>query len=238
MYRNYIFDFYGTLADIRTDEEDSRAWETLALLYGERGAVYLPGELRREFLRLERCETERLDREYAEPDLRNVFTRLYTEKGVECDVSRAKETACVFREATRRYLCVYDGVKELLEELGRRGRGVYLLSNAQADFTRPEIGMLGLTDYFDGIVLSSEQGVKKPSPVLFETLLETYGLNRRESIMIGNDRESDIEGARLAGLSSLYIHTDISPQPKGRVRADYCVMDGDFRKIGPLIVKG
>ena len=104
------------------------------------------------------------------------------------------QTACVFREATRRYLCVYDGVKELLEELGRRGRGVYLLSNAQADFTRPEIGMLGLTDYFDGIVLSSEQGVKKPSPVLFETLLETYGLNRRESIMIGNDRESDIEG--------------------------------------------
>ena len=62
MYRNYIFDFYGTLADIRTDEEDSRAWETLALLYGERGAVYLPGELRREFLRLERCETDVMSR--------------------------------------------------------------------------------------------------------------------------------------------------------------------------------
>lgn len=237
MYRNYIFDFYGTLADIRTDEEDITAWETLAGLFRESGADYRPGELKREFHRLARNETERLGKEYAEPDLRQVFALLYTEKGVLCDASRAKAAAAAFRKATRRYIRVYDGVEDLLRELGQRGKGVYLLSNAQADFTRPEIRMLGLTDYFDGIVLSSEQGVKKPSPELFGMLLKTYGLDPGESIMIGNDEGTDIEGARLAGLASLYIHTAISPQPGGRVKADYCVMDGDFRKIRQLIVK-
>ena len=109
-------------------------------------------------------------------------------------------TAITFRALSRKFLRTYDGVKELLEELHERGRGVYLLSNAQTDFTRPEIEMLGLTRYFDGILLSSEQGCKKPSPVFFRRLLEQYRLNPAESIMTGNDEAADIAGAQ-----SLYL---------------------------------
>lgn len=46
MYRNYIFDLYGTLVDIRTDEERAEVWEKLRLFYGYYGAVYEAGELR------------------------------------------------------------------------------------------------------------------------------------------------------------------------------------------------
>ena len=45
-YDNYIFDLYGTLIDIRTDEEDIKAWEKMALLYRYYGAAYEAGELR------------------------------------------------------------------------------------------------------------------------------------------------------------------------------------------------
>ena len=127
------------------------------------------------------CEEE------AEPDLRKVFTRLYEEKGVPCNGLLAKMTAVTFRALSREYLKVYDGVKELLSELREQGKGVYLLSNAQTDFTRPEIEMLGLTKYFDGIFISSEEGCRKPSPLFFERLLERFGLDPGESIMIGND---------------------------------------------------
>ena len=34
MYKNYVFDFYGTLVDIRTDEEKKEIWDKLSLLYG------------------------------------------------------------------------------------------------------------------------------------------------------------------------------------------------------------
>ena len=54
--------------------------------------------------------------------------------------------------------------------LERAEKRIYLLSNAQTDFTRPEIEMLGLTKYFDGIFISSEQGCKKPSKIFFERL--------------------------------------------------------------------
>ncbi|WP_276951413.1 HAD family hydrolase [Acetatifactor muris] len=236
MYRNYIFDFYGTLADIRTDEENPLLWEKMSEIYSALGACYSAAQLRERFRFLEREESRRIGGEEAEPDLTKVFALLYQEKKVPCDVQQAKMTAITFRALSREYIRAYDGVKELLGELRRREKKVYLLSNAQTDFTRPEIEMLGLTPYFDGIFISSEQGCKKPSCVFFESLLRHFELNPRECIMIGNDESADIAGARRAGMDSLYIHTEISPREYGRVQATYRVMDGDFRKIRNLVL--
>ena len=237
MYRNYVFDFYGTLADIRTDEEAPELWEKMSEIYRALGASYEPRELQHTFRRLENEEVKRLGTSDAEPDLTKVLAMLYHEKNAFCDASQARMTAVTFRALSRRFLRVYDGVEELLGELRKRGRKVYLLSNAQTDFTRPEIEMLGLKHYFDGIVLSSEQGCKKPSPVFFRRLLEQYRLNPAESIMIGNDEAADIAGAQSVGMDTLYIHTGISPGEYGKVQATYRVMDGDFRKIGRLILE-
>ena len=55
--------------------------------------------------------------------------------------------------------------------------------------------------------------------------------------MIGNDSICDIEGAYNAGLDSLYIHTEISPDCVKDLKSKYSVMDGDFRKIQKLILK-
>lgn len=237
MYRNYIFDFYGTLADIRTDEENPALWLKMSEIYSALGAAYGPEELRLAFRRLEREQKAAIGTENAEPDLTKVFAMLYKEKGAPCEASQARLTAVTFRALSRRLLRVYDGVEEFLAKLRERGKGVYLLSNAQTDFTRPEIEMLGLTGYFDGIFISSEQGCKKPSPVFFERLLERFRLEASESIMIGNDEEADIAGAGSVGMDSLYIHTAISPREYGRVEATYRVMDGDFRKIEGLVLR-
>ena len=237
MYQNYVFDFYGTLADIRTNEEDPWLWEKMSEIYTALGAAYEPRELQCTFRRLEQEEKERLGTENGEPDLTKVFALLYHGKNASCDASRARMTAVTFRALSRQFLRAYDGVEELLGELRKRGKRIYLLSNAQTDFTRPEIEMLGLTHYFDGIILSSEQGCKKPSPAFFRRLLEQYGLEPSESIMIGNDEAADIAGAQSVGMDTLYIHTEISPEEYGKVQATYRVMDGDFRKIAGLILK-
>ena len=98
------------------------------------------------------------------------------------------------------------------------------------------VDKLGLTSYFDGMLISSEEGVKKPSPLFFQRLLERYGLDPTSCIMIGNDERSDIAGAKAVGMDCLYIHTEISPQVTGEVDADYLVMDGDFRRVRGLIL--
>ena len=51
-YKNYIFDLYGTLTDIRTDEESRSLWKKTALYYTEHGAPYTASELQKAYLHL------------------------------------------------------------------------------------------------------------------------------------------------------------------------------------------
>ena len=47
MYKNYIFDLYGTLIDINTDEWSAKLWKSLQILYAYHGAEYTPQEIPR-----------------------------------------------------------------------------------------------------------------------------------------------------------------------------------------------
>ena len=107
---------------------------------------------------------------------------------------------------------VYPGVPEMLQRLKDAGKKVFLLSNAQALFTAPEISLLGLTKYFDGILLSSDAGVKKPDPAFYEMLLKQYHLDPAECLMTGNDDIADCHGAASAGIASRYVATRQSPK--------------------------
>ena len=62
MYQNYIFDLYGTLVDIRTDEWQAQLWKKLQILYGYHGASYAYQEIKQAYGRL--IDKEKAD--YAE----------------------------------------------------------------------------------------------------------------------------------------------------------------------------
>ena len=53
-------------------------------------------------------------------------------------------------------------------------------------------------------------------------------MKREETIMIGNDYVTDIKGSFEAGIDSLYLHTDISPEIKGELLAKYKIMSGSL----------
>lgn len=96
--------------------------------------------------------------------------------------------------------------------------------------------MLKLPGYFDGILLSSDYGYKKPSPKFYSALLKQYQLNPNESIMIGNDYIADIKGAKEAGLATIYIHSNISPEIEGELVSDYAVMDGNVHLVKDMVL--
>ena len=119
--------------------------------------------------------------------------------------------AQLFRIASTEYLRLYPQAVQALEALRARGCRLWLLSNAQRAFTAYELRALGLTDKFDGIYLSSDYQCRKPDVRFFRALLEGEKLDPADCLMIGNDRETDIAGARNAGLSTLYMHTNLTP---------------------------
>ena len=218
--RNYIFDLYGTLVDILTDEKDPALWEKTARWYAEHGAAYEAPELRQAYLAL--CEKEQA----SDPDplfeieLRRVFAALFAEKGCAPREELIRETAVFFRTASTKKLRLYPWTLPLLTRLPALGARVFLLSNAQACFTVPELAGLGIGEAFDGIVLSSDAGVRKPSPRIMRRLLETYGLDPADCLMTGNDRKTDIALAAAFGMKSVYIRTATSDRRARRPWAD------------------
>lgn len=85
--------------------------------------------------------------------------------------------------------------------------------------------------------MKTNHGCRKPDKAFYDVLLSRYGLDRKKSIMIGNDKTSDIKGAMEAGLDSLYIASNISPKEDKELPclANYEISDGDVRKILTLI---
>lgn len=243
MFKNYIFDLYGTLIDINTDEDDPKLWEKIALYYSYKGANYSGKEFRKTYCQLckeEKAKMKKLYPEFkndVEINLDNVFEKLFSLKGVKTTYEEIVNVSGIFRCFSTKYIKLYDGVIDLLDTLKSKGKKIFLLSNAQHNFTMNEMDMLGLTPYFDGIFISSDKGVKKPSPMFYNGLVEEFGLDKKECVMVGNDYKSDINGSKRAGIKSLYIHQSISPEIKGKVNTPFKIMDGDVYKIKELIVK-
>ena len=218
----FLFDLYGTLIDIKTDETSDAFWKKVSGLFLKQGLDV--AALRADYAAF--CALEKEGKAPLEEiELRNVFARLLekNDEGPYPGEERIEMFARAFRDASMRKFRLFPGVDKMLKNLKTTGAGIYLLSNAQACFTRDELLESGLCTYFDGIMLSSEIGYKKPSPRFFEAAFEKYGLRREDCVYVGNDLRDDVYGARGVGMKTVYIHTDQSGcyAPNEYLSADY-----------------
>ena len=266
--KNYIFDLYGTLIDIVTDENIPELWKAIADYYACYGADYDSVDLQMRYVEMvheeERILTERTGYGFPEIDLARVFARLLIEAEHHHSVRTPVAVTSVdelvhsqwiadlsnmFRVLSRERMEVYPGVIETLEALRENGKRIYLLSNAQALFTIPEIEQCGLMKYFDGVYLSSEKEMKKPQRSFMELLLEENGLEAKDCIMIGNDFQADVGSALSVDMRSVYLNTyDLSKSEmkarlkhtmdehaKESTRKPVIIVSGDFMELFPEI---
>ena len=215
MITDLIFDLYGTLVDIHT-EETPVVWEKTALYFGYYGAAYTGKTLKEAFsLELSARKAKAGESYECFPDIpfHEIMADLFRRKGIHQNADRLGiQAAQLFRVYSTDYIRLYPQVTESLEQLRQKGYRLWLLSNAQEMFTRFELNYLGLQDCFDGVYLSSCYGCRKPDPRFFAALLEEQQLDPGNCLMIGNDRDTDIAGAKAAGIQTFYIHTDLTPR--------------------------
>lgn len=222
-YQNYIFDLYGTLVDVHTNEAKASLWRHLAWIFSMMGAAYGSMELKRAYRKAaEEVSGEMLPyikkkfsdgtitKEEVEILIEKVFYKLFEEKGLKVSREMTDQIGIVFRSLSMNSIQLFEGVPELLLRLKAAGKKIYLLSNAQRIFTEPEMRMLGIYDQFDDILYSSDAGVKKPSIHFYESLFQKHGLKKEESVMVGNEYRADIQGAEDFGIDSMYIFTSQS----------------------------
>ncbi len=115
-----------------------------------------------------------------------------------------RELVDLWRETRLDALSVYSETVSVLNCL--RGEvPLALVTNGLSQLQRDKLELTGLTGYFASVVVSEEVGVGKPDGAMFRETLRRLGLDTSEAVMVGNDLERDIVGARSAGLAAIQI---------------------------------
>jgi putative hydrolase of the HAD superfamily len=221
--KGILFDLYGTLVDIETDESKDEIYRTIAHYLTYHG-VYLHGdEVRERYYQIMRQQREASGEEYTEIDVEAIWNELLLQEGIRFVPIRgqlAKVLAQVYRAVSRNRLQLYPGVKEVLNTL-RTSYGLALVTDAQSCYVIPEIRAVGLGSYFKPVIISSHYGYRKPDSRLFAKALDKMGLKPTEVVCIGNDMFRDIHGAALLGIKTIFIDTNQGAKSFENLEPDY-----------------
>jgi putative hydrolase of the HAD superfamily len=83
---------------------------------------------------------------------------------------------------------------------------LHIITNGFEEVQQKKLDVCDLRKYFTTITTSEEAGVKKPETGIFELALEKAGAKAGDSLMIGDDLQVDMAGARLIGMDTLFFN--------------------------------
>ncbi|MER2170836.1 MAG: HAD family hydrolase [Psychrobacillus psychrodurans] len=127
--------------------------------------------------------------------------------------------------------CVgFPHIHEMLEELKNNKIALGMITNGYGQFQMDNIKALNIESYFDVILVSESEGIKKPDPQIFLNALEKLNVEPSESLFIGDHPDNDVRAAQNVGMASVWKKDD----QWSDVKAD-AIID-DYLEL-PLILK-
>ncbi|MBR6141552.1 MAG: YjjG family noncanonical pyrimidine nucleotidase [Bacteroidaceae bacterium] len=158
---------------------------------------YAKGEIDRPFLIVER---------FRRPLCMSEELRMKSEESVSAFKDYCLEISDRFLDFCSGKPGVVDGARELMDYLRGRGYRMHMCSNGFHEVQYKKLAACGLRDYFQTVILSEDAGANKPSKDFFDYAFKVSGAERETTIMIGDNLQTDILGARDAGLDTILFN--------------------------------
>jgi HAD superfamily hydrolase (TIGR01662 family) len=107
------------------------------------------------------------------------------------------------------------GARDALEQLHRAGLPMAVVSNTSfgEPVIRHELGKHGLTEHLQFVMVSSAYAVRKPNVLLYEVAATRLGCSAQDIWFVGDRLDTDIAGARAAGMRAVWFNPEDSPDP-------------------------
>lgn len=105
---------------------------------------------------------------------------------------------------------------------------LHIITNGFREVVGIKLSHAKLDPYFDVVVSSEDIGRNKPHPSVFKFALEKAGATAEESLMVGDNLEADISGAKKVGMKTLWFN------PKNevtKVKTEQITCLSDLQKI-------
>ncbi|MDA8388437.1 MAG: HAD family hydrolase [Nitrospiraceae bacterium] len=217
-----LFDLYGTLIDIETDEGDPWVFAALSRYLQYHLVNIGPEDLKAAYFAEIGLRLSSREHPNPEVDVFEIFGEIMSRHGGKVPARQAiLDTTVLFRSLTIRRFGLFPGARGALETISETWRTA-LVSDAQWAFTEPEMEMLGLKEFFPVRVLSSRLGFKKPDPRPFELAIKEIGASAENCIYIGDSPGRDLMGATNAGVRCVLFRRQAGPydELKAGLRAE------------------
>jgi 2-haloacid dehalogenase len=219
-YTALLFDLDHTLLD--SDASETQAFEhALASAGIAEPARYLPA-----YVEINRALWARVERgELLATQVRTLrFAQLTATAGLDASPDLLADA---FAAGLGAYGELYPGTREVLDALvAEPAVPLALVTNGLSEVQRARIERLALARYFQVIVISSELGVAKPAPAIFEAALAGLGAPARSAaLMIGDSLSSDMQGGRNTGIATCWYNPHRRPGGEGLADHDIATLD-------------
>jgi putative hydrolase of the HAD superfamily len=221
--KGILFDLYGTLIDIETDESLEEIYRGIAHYLTYQGVYLHRWEVRDRYYQIMKQQREESGEEYPEIDVEAIWNTFLEQEGMKAAPARrdlVRILLHLYRGISRKRFQLYPDVKRVLDDLQPHYR-MAVISDAQPGYALPEIKAVGLDGYFDPILISADYGFRKPDARLFAKSLDILKLTPAEVIYVGNDMYRDIYGASRLGIKTLFVDSNQGAKSYENVIPDY-----------------
>ena len=132
--------------------------------------------------------------------------------GVENTYALGKKLGDFYVFESPKKTALIDGTEELLHYLKGKGYSLSIVSNGFKEVQFEKMRTSGIDGFFDHVFLSEDIGWQKPHRPFFEHVLHQLQATPDQCLMIGDDINVDIAGARNAGIDQIFCNfTDAKP---------------------------
>ena len=100
---------------------------------------------------------------------------------------------------------LFDGTLELLNYLKEKYT-LHIITNGFEEVQTLKMKKSKIFHYFTEVITSESVGVKKPNPKVFLHAMKKAGSSPKESLMIGDNIEADIQGALATGMKAIHCN--------------------------------
>jgi putative hydrolase of the HAD superfamily len=212
-YKHLFFDLDHTLWDF-----DSNAKETLTDIYGlfelEKKNVFPFDDFYKKYLHHNEILWGRYHKGFITADelkWRRMWRTLLEFK--IGDEQLSKDISAQFLEILPTKAKLFPYTLEILDYLTEKQYKLHLITNGFEKTQWKKINLSGIGKYFTQVITSETSNSLKPKKEIFDYALEKAGATLKESIMIGDNQDADIQGAINAGMDSIFVnHINAKPQ--------------------------
>jgi HAD superfamily hydrolase (TIGR01509 family) len=132
---------------------------------------------------------------------------------------------------------LYDGAKEMLQQLKGNGKKLALLSSSEKFSIEPSLDRNNLREFFEFFLSANDVKKHKPDPEIIEKAISLIGGTKEKSIIIG-DSKSDVGAAHNAGIDCILFYPKHNEQFYNKESLDklnptYIV--NDFKEIFKIV---